>query len=160
MANPADISIKYNLIKYKYNNLFTVYTIILTTTINAIIQQHNTTLFLHFTCTIWSADWSCDNQQHCYQCTRLYTHTTQVIRTINSHRSLKPRLQDIAGCQTGCTTGLTTVKPVWQPVWQQVVSCKRGFTIPLLWTTEMSSGMCRWRKQTLHGQQTWIRNCK
>jgi len=55
-GKPADISIKYNIIKYKYNNLFTVYTIILISTINAIIQQHNTTLFLHFTCTISSAD--------------------------------------------------------------------------------------------------------
>jgi len=36
--------------------------------------------------------------------------------------------------------------------------------ILLLWTPEMSSGMCRWqmcrwRKQTLPGKQTWIGNC-
>ena len=52
-------------------------------------------------------------------------------------------IHDTAGCQTGCQTGLTTgwmfvytiqpvVKPVWQPLWQQVVSCKRGFTFPVI----------------------------
>ena len=50
-------------------------------------------------------------------------------------------------------------------------NCPIIFYYPiLLWTPEMSSGMCRWRmcrwrmcrwrKHTLHGERTWIGECK
>jgi len=87
---------------------------------------------------------------------RLYTRYSRLSnRLLNGFDNrLNVCIHDTTGCQSGLTTGLTTgltiglttgcivytniytvVKPVWQPIWQQVVSCKRGFTTPLLAST-------------------------
>ena len=80
-------------------------------------------------------------------------------------------IHDTSGCQTGCETGMITgwmfvytiqpqlvwivytniypvVKPVWQPAWQQVISCKRGLTVPPPddWKRPVSCKILSWRQ--------------